>query len=98
MKSLTTLSFFLNQWTSYSYGNITITGLEIDKSNQAAMYNSLVLDNDNYNVVTLHGQLGDEISTSDLKIRALIISHSVMCMSIRADSLTTVACTATAAV
>ena len=56
---------------SYSYGNITITGLEIDKSNQAAMYNSLVLDNDNYNVVTLHGQLGDEISTGDLKNKGI---------------------------
>ena len=26
------LKLFSNQWTSYSYGNITITGLEIDKS------------------------------------------------------------------
>ena len=65
------LKLFSNQWTSYSYGNITITGLEIDKSNQAAMYNSLVLDNDNYNVVTLHGQLGDEISTGDLKNKGI---------------------------
>ena len=65
------LKLFSNQWTSYSYGNITITGLEIDKSNQASMYNSLVLDNDNYNVVTLHGQLGDEISTGDLKNKGI---------------------------
>ena len=65
------LKLFSNQWTSYSYGNITITGLEIDKSNQAAMYNSLVLDNANYNVVTLHGQLGDEISTGDLKNKGI---------------------------
>ena len=90
------LKLFSNQWTSYSYGNITITGLEIDKSNQASMYNSLVLDNDNYNVVTLHS-LVMRFPQATLRIRALIISHSVMCMSIRADSLTTVACTATAA-
>ena len=91
------LKLFSNQWTSYSYGNITITGLEIDKSNQAVMYNSLVLDNDNYNVVTLHGSSVMRFPQATLRIRALIISHSVMCMSIRADSLTTVACTAIAA-
>lgn len=60
------LKLFSNEWTSYSYGNITINGLEIDKSNEATMYNSLVLDHDKYNIVTLHGQLG-EINLGNLK-------------------------------
>ena len=95
------LKLFSNQWTSYSYGNITITGLEIDKSNQAAMYNSLVLDNETMTITTLSLSTDSSVMRfpqATLRIRALIISHSVMCMSIRADSLTTAACTATAAV
>lgn len=60
------------------------------------MYNSLVLDNDNYNVVLSTDSSVMRFPQATLRIRALIISHSVMCMSIRVDSLTTVACTATA--
>ena len=91
------LKLFSNQWTSYSYGNITITGLEIDKSNQASM---TILLCSTMTITTLSLSTDSSVMRfpqATLRIRALIISHSVMCMSIRADSLTTVACTATAA-
>ena len=64
------LKLFSDKWTTYSYGNITISGIEIDKSNEATMYNSLVLDNENYNVVTLHGQIGD-IVLNNLKNKGI---------------------------
>lgn len=51
------LKLFTNKWTTYSYGNITITGLELSAANQITAYNSLVLDHDVFNIVLLHGQL-----------------------------------------
>ncbi len=53
------LKLFSNEWTSYSYGNIVISGIEIDKNNESTLYNSLVLDNQKYNIVTMHGQIGE---------------------------------------
>lgn len=64
------LKLFSNKWTTYSYGNISISGIEIDKGNEASLYNALVLDNDSYNVVTLHGQIGD-INLNSLKNKAI---------------------------
>lgn len=64
------LKLFSEQWTTYSYGNIAITGLEINKNNESVMYNSLMLDNDKYNVVTLHGQIG-EIVLNSLKNKGI---------------------------
>ncbi len=64
------LKLFSDQWTTYSYGNIAITGLEINKNNESVMYNSLMLDNDKYNVVTLHGQIG-EIVLNSLKNKGI---------------------------
>ena len=51
------LKLFKDEWTSYRYGNITINGLELSENNQATYANSLLLDTDTFNIVTLHGQL-----------------------------------------
>ena len=53
------LCLFGDSWTSYTYGKVAITGLELDDENALTAYNQLVLDHDNYNIVTLHGQLVD---------------------------------------
>lgn len=53
------LKLFGNKWTKYSYGNIAITGLELNSNNRLTAYNSLVLDHDVFNVVLLHGQLSE---------------------------------------
>ena len=53
------LCLFHNQWTTYSYDKVTITGLELDQNNSVTAYNSLVLDHDKFNIVTLHGQLNE---------------------------------------
>ena len=49
--------------------------MELNERNQVTAYNSLVLGHDDYNIVTLHGQLGnyrsreqaENISLNDLK-------------------------------
>jgi DNA repair exonuclease SbcCD nuclease subunit len=69
------LKLFSENWTTYRYGSVAITGLELNKGNHPYIYNSLVLSHDVYNIVTLHGQIGDyasrheaeRISLNDLK-------------------------------
>lgn len=69
------LLLFSEHWTTYRYGNVTISGLELDSDNQAVIYNSLVLPHETYNIVMLHGQLAgyqskhhaETISLNDLK-------------------------------
>jgi DNA repair exonuclease SbcCD nuclease subunit len=51
------LLLFGEDWTTYRYGSVTISGLELSAENQATAYNSLVLEHDDFNIVTLHGQL-----------------------------------------
>lgn len=56
------IKLFDREWTTYSLKsevdncNITISGVELDSNNCDYIYNSLVLNNDNFNIVTLHGQ------------------------------------------
>jgi DNA repair exonuclease SbcCD nuclease subunit len=53
---------------------VVITGLELSAANQATAYNSLVLSHEDYNIVTLHGQVekyqskdqAESISLNDL--------------------------------
>ena len=69
------LYLFDDKWMTYSYGNIMITGIELNSENNATAYNSLVLDHDAFNIVMMHGQLSgyrnkdksEIISLDDLK-------------------------------
>lgn len=69
------LYLFGDTWTTYTYGNVAITGLELNSDNSLTAYNSLVLDHNNFNIVTLHGHLAgyrnkdkaEIISLDDLK-------------------------------
>lgn len=86
--------FSKDEWMAYSYldGKIVVAGLELTKENQATAYNSLILSHDAYNIVTLHGQIGEyrsahqaeNISLSELKNKnidylALGHVHSYVC-------------------
>ena len=53
------LKLFEDRWTSYEYGNIVISGVELGADNRHLVYNTLVLDQDRYNIVVLHGQTSD---------------------------------------
>ena len=69
------LYMFEDDWTTYAYGNVSISGLELNPENSLTAYNSLVLDHDTFNIVMLHGQISgyrnkdkaENISLDDLK-------------------------------
>lgn len=69
------LYLFDDSWKTYAYGNIRITGIELNSENCITAYNSLVLDHDAFNIVMMHGQLSgyrnkdkaEIISLDDLK-------------------------------
>lgn len=73
------LRLFDNKWVSYTYDTITISGIELDEENSLTAYNSLVLEHDKFNIVTMHGQLAEYrskdkaeiISLDDLKNRSV---------------------------
>lgn len=62
------LKLFGDSWNTYSYGKVAVTGLELTRENQATAYNSLVLDHDVYNIVTLHGQIAGYYSKNNAEI------------------------------
>lgn len=73
------LCLFGNKWITYSYDKITVTGIELDEENVLTAYNSLVLDHEKFNIVTMHGQIAgykskdnaEVISLDDLKNKSI---------------------------
>lgn len=53
------LLLFDENWKSYEYGSVVVTGLELNRNNQSLAYPSLVLDSDKFNIVLLHGQIAE---------------------------------------
>lgn len=51
---------FGRDWTSYPCGGAVITGLELDRENWSAMYETLKLDPEKINIVMLHGQVSTQ--------------------------------------
>lgn len=58
-KEYPNLKTFANEWTYYTYGDVTVCGLEISPENATSMYSTLSLPADGKNIVALHGQIGD---------------------------------------
>lgn len=50
------LKLFGTEWTYYRHGNVVIAGAEFAGENAAALYDSLLLDRNDCNLVMLHGQ------------------------------------------
>lgn len=50
------LKMFGTEWTYYRYDNVVIAGAEFTEDNGAALYDSLVLNREDCNIVMLHGQ------------------------------------------
>lgn len=46
-------------WISYQYGDVVISGIEINKDNYKSIYGKLILDKSQLNIVVLHGQTSD---------------------------------------
>lgn len=50
------LKLFGTDWTYYRYGEVVIAGAELAGEHTAELYDSLVLNRNDYNIVLLHGQ------------------------------------------
>lgn len=48
--------FNKNEWVSYRYENIVISGIEFGKKDSYEIYKSLMLNQSDFNIVVLHGQ------------------------------------------
>lgn len=48
--------FTSNKWTTYNYGKITISGIEFGNLSDYEIYNTLLLNKNDFNIVTMHGQ------------------------------------------
>lgn len=64
------LKVFGESWSRFSYGNVTITGVCLTPENSKSIYDSLVLAQDDVNLVVLHGQE----SQYDAKDKAEVIN------------------------
>ena len=62
--------FNKDEWTTYKYGNVTISGIEFGKISNYEIYSTLILNKSDINIVTLHGQE----SKYDQKDKAEIIN------------------------
>ncbi len=69
------LKFFEKDWTSYRYENIMISGVEFDDSENSGIYTELVLNENDLNIVVLHGQIskyGVDSKAENINLNALI--------------------------
>lgn len=65
------MKLFSEQWTTYSYGDVVICGMELCPANRLSYYASLVLEKEKYNIVMLHGQISDSLSGGDVNLKKL---------------------------
>lgn len=67
------LKIFKDEWTSFRYGNVVISGIKLAGANFKMVCDNLNLDKDDVNIVTLHGQTyfyeknAENIAISSLK-------------------------------
>lgn len=59
------LKLFGDEWKTYQYGGTVITGAEMNEENKLNLYETLVLDSNNINIVLLHGGVGQGHFTKD---------------------------------
>ena len=72
VEELENLKTFGDEWTSYTLGwNIVLSGLEINAGNCTSMYSTLNLDQDNHNIVMLHGDAGESSGVCKVNLTQL---------------------------
>lgn len=65
------LLLFSDKWRTYSFGDITFSGIEITSENCTSLYSTLNLDRGKKNIVMLHGQAGDKSGVDKINISKL---------------------------
>ena len=70
-RTLPNLKLFNNEWKLYRYGNVAISGIEMDESNFKSLYSTLLLDKNDINIVLLHGQVSNTIAPNNINLKSL---------------------------
>ncbi len=70
-EKLDNLKTFTDDFISYRYDNICITGIELNKSNSLSFYNNLNFKKEDINILMLHGQIADSVGEALIKISDL---------------------------
>ena len=65
------LCLFEDNWITYTYDKIAVTGIELNEDNSLTAYNSLVLDSEKFNIVTMHGQIAGYKSKDNAEVISL---------------------------
>lgn len=65
------LKTFSDEWTSYAYGEVVISGIEMTEQNAQALYAELRLDENKTNIVMLHGQEGTVCKKDCVRLASL---------------------------
>jgi len=53
----------LDDWTKFVYGNVVISSVKLSSLNEQTVYDNLYLSENDVNIVALHGQIADYISS-----------------------------------
>ena len=64
-------TFSKDDFTSYAYGDVVITGIEMNEDNAKAYYSKLMLDDKKINILMLHGDVSDSVGMDKVKISEL---------------------------
>ncbi|PXV91631.1 DNA repair exonuclease SbcCD nuclease subunit [Lachnotalea glycerini] len=51
------LKLFCQEWSGYTYDNVVITGIEFGKEDNSGIYSELILNENEINIVVMHGQI-----------------------------------------
>ncbi len=77
------LKLFSDKWSSFEFGNVTVTGVELTEENCRHIYGGLALNRESFNIVAMHGEIGtssgvDAVNRSELNdkgINYLALGH-----------------------
>ncbi len=64
-------TFSKDDFISYAYGDVVITGIEMNEDNAKAYYSKLMLDDKKINILMLHGDVSDSVGMDKVKISEL---------------------------
>lgn len=70
-EELPNLRQFSEKWQSYTYGDVTVSGIEMSGNNASSLYSSYLPGSTRFNVVMLHGNLADTVGTDMIDRRKL---------------------------
>ena len=66
---------FGDDWMTYDFHGIKITGVELTKRNYRSIYDNLKLDPSYFNIVMLHGTPGSQMGVQDIMLSGLKNKH-----------------------